>query len=210
MERKFKIRCSQIGKIMGASKPAGGLSTIAQTYLKEWYSNDNEQIHSKYFDKGNICQHECIDFASKVLGIGELMKNEAGPKWNEYITGTCDVELVDTIIDVKCPWNVKSLHSNIGGIDTDYEWQGRGYMHLYGKSKFILFFGLMDTPSDVCYQEDDIVYSTMPDNERWLAYEIAHDEAKVLEIIEKVKLCREWLAVYEAQIRGKLGQITKV
>ena len=48
--RIFKIHCSQIGKIMGASKPAGQLSVTCKTFLKEWYANEYEEIHSKYIE----------------------------------------------------------------------------------------------------------------------------------------------------------------
>lgn len=207
MERIFKIRCSAIGKIMGASKPAGGLSVTAQTYLKEWYSNDNEQIHSKYFDKGNIMENDCIDFAQQVLGMGTMMKYAGDALSNEYITGTADVVLSNSIIDVKCPWNRKSLLDSMGGIDEGYEWQGRGYMSLYGKEKFILFYGLMDTPADVCYQEEDISYSHLPDNERWLAYEVQHDQSKVDAIIAQVIKCRDYLAEYDKFVKVRIGKI---
>jgi len=37
------------------------LPTTCKTYLKEWYANDQEEIHSKYFDKGNMVEPELID-----------------------------------------------------------------------------------------------------------------------------------------------------
>jgi hypothetical protein len=73
--RIFKIHCSQIGKIMGASKPAGNLSVTCKTFLKEWYANEYEEIHSKYIDKGNQVENELIDFMAIQLGYGMAEKN---------------------------------------------------------------------------------------------------------------------------------------
>ena len=133
-------------------------------------------------------------------------KNEES-KEDEYFTGTADVVLHDSVIDLKCPWNVKTLQSNIFDMDSDYEWQGRGYMHLYGKEKFILFYALMDTPEDLNYG-NEISYSHLPLNERWLAYQVNHDQSIIGSIIERVKQCRDYLEQYDKLVKSKLGIIT--
>ena len=69
--RIFKIRCSQIGKIMSNAKVKGELSQTCKTYLNEWFANDNEQIHSKYIDKGNAVENDLIDF--KAEGAGNIV-----------------------------------------------------------------------------------------------------------------------------------------
>lgn len=206
MERLFKIRCSAISQIMGNSKIKGELSQTCKSYLHTWYANDNEIIQSKYFDKGNIMENEAIDLMANVLNYGLAFKNEES-KENEYFTGTADVVLHDIIIDLKCPWNKKTLHSNVFDIDSDYEWQGRGYMHLYKKEKFILFYALMDTPEDLNYG-NEISYTHIPLNERWLAYQVNHDENIINLIIERVKQCRQYLEQYDKIVKSKLGKIT--
>jgi len=101
--RLFKIRCSAIGQIMSNAKVKGELSAGCKTYLENWYANDNEEIHSKYFDKGNMVEIECIDLMASVLDKGLAFKNDEH-KEDEYFTGTCDVQLDDTIVDVKSVW----------------------------------------------------------------------------------------------------------
>ena len=203
--RLFRIRCSAIGKIMGNAKVKGELSQTCKTYLHEWYSNDNEQIHSKYMDKGNQVEDELIDFMANVLGFGLAEKNKVRVS-DEYFDGECDVDLPNCVIDVKASWNRKTLQQQvIDGINSDYEWQLHGYMHLYNKPKAILFYGLMNTPSTDW--SDEIVYEDMPDNERWIAYQFNYDIDKITAIKERVEMCRAYLIGYDKLIKSKLGTI---
>lgn len=205
MDRIFKIRCSQIGKIMSNAKVKGELSSTCKTYLEEWYANDQEEIHSKYFDKGNMVEQECIDLMALVLEKGIVAKNLVSLE-DEYFTGTCDVELDDLIVDVKSVWGRKGLHQACLGLDKDYEWQLRGYMHLYKKNDAILFYGLVDTPEE-CNYGNEVIYSDMPINERWVAYNIKHDPELLQAIIDKVIKCREYLNEYHNKISNKLGKL---
>lgn len=205
MDKVFRIHCSQISKIMGAAKKAGELSVGCQTFLKEWYANDNEQIHSKYLDKGNLVEDENIDFAARVLGYGMALKNTVTLA-DEFMVGTCDVEFPDAILDVKSPWNNKTFLDNIGGIDKDYEWQLRGYMRLWRKPKALLFYGLLDTP-EMEYITPEISYSHLPENKRWIAYQIDRDETIENMIITRVLECRKWLDLYDAEVTNSLGKI---
>jgi len=204
----FKIHCSQIGKIMGASKPAGGLSVTCKTFLHEWYANDREEIHSKYTDKGNWVEQELIDFMAVKLGIGMAEKNLIA-KEDDYFIGTCDVDSVEMVVDVKAAWNNKTLHDKTGGAESDHIYQGHGYMRLYDKPKYVLFYGLMDTPSDVNY-DIEVTYSHLPEDERWVAYSFNRDESVIESIIERVKLCREYLTNYDKLIKSKLGKLHKL
>jgi len=202
--RTFKIHCSQIGKIMGNSKPAGQLSVTAKTFLKEWYANEYEEIHSKYIDKGNQVENDLIDFMAIQLGYGMATKNEI-TLHDEYMVGICDVNFPDCIVDVKAPYNRKTLHDNVDGINSDYEWQLMGYMNLYNKPKAILFYGLMDTPETDWTPE--VIYSDMPDNERWLAYSINRNNELIQAIKDRVLMCRAWLEEYDILVKSKLGHI---
>lgn len=206
MDRIFKIRCSAIGRIMTGSKKEGELGESVKSYLHEWYANDNEQIHNKYLDKGNQCEIELIEFMAEQLGYGIAEKNMES-KEDEYFTGTCDVVLSDRIVDVKASWNRKTLQQNVlEPIDKNYYYQGQGYMHLYGKEKFTLFYGLLDTPED-CNYGTEIIYSDMPKNERWIGYEISFDKELINKIITRVKECREYLIEYDKLIKSKLGRV---
>jgi len=148
---------------------------------------------------------ECIDLMASVLDKGLAFKNDEH-KEDEYFTGTCDVQLDDTIVDVKSVWGRKGLHAACNGLDKDYEWQLRGYMHLYNKPKAILFYGLCDTPEE-CNYGNEVIYSDMPIEERWTAYNVESDSQLVQEIIDKVVKCREYLDEYASKINNKLGKI---
>lgn len=176
----------------------------AKTFLREWYANDREEIHSKYIDKGNLVESDNIDFAARVLGYGMATKNQVTAS-DEYMVGTCDVNFPDLIIDVKSAWNRTTFQSNITGIDPRHEWQGRVYMRLYDKPRFMVFHGLLTTPATDW--SDEVVFDE-PESERWLAYEIKRDKSKEDEIIERVKMCRSWLEKYDAEVKAKVGRVT--
>lgn len=202
----FKIHCSQIGKIMSPSKKEGELSVTCKTFLHEWYSNDKEDVSTKYTNKGEMVEDDLIDFCAEQLGLGILEKNRI-ERSDEFFIGTCDVDTMDLIIDVKASWSCKTLHQQIiDGLDKNYEWQGRGYMHLFNKPKFILFHGLMDTPAEVNYG-NEVTYSDMPAKERWVAYNVQHDPKLILSIQQQVKLCRIYLVKYNNLIRSMLGNV---
>ena len=193
---------------MGNSKKAGELSTVCISYLKEWYSGDREEISSKYVNKGNVVENDCIDFMADVLGFGLAEKNELSME-DEYFTGTADVVMPSLIVDVKSSWSNKTLQESSLDLNMDYYWQGQGYMHLYDKKEFILFYGLMDTPGVINYG-NDIIYSTMPKDKRWAAFNIERNDEHIKSIIEKVDKCREWLENYSIQLNQTIGKIQKL
>ena len=209
MERLFKIRCSQLGKIMSNAKKEGELSQVCKTYLMDWYANENTSVHSKYFDKGIMCEHEAIQFMADVLDFGIAEKN-IEQKENDFMTGCCDVNLSDCVVDTKCSWDKSTLQSNVTGIDKDYEWQGIGYLILYKKLKFILFYGLMDTDGSINFDEE-VIYSEMPNEERWIAYQIQFTQEQLnsieQKIYERVLECRDWLREYDKLIRSRMGKL---
>jgi hypothetical protein len=191
---------------MSNAKTKGELSQTCKTYLHEWYANDDEQVYSKYIDKGEMVEDDLIDFMASQLGYGLAEKCRQG-RSDEYFTGMCDVELSDTIVDVKASWNVKTLLAQVtDGMDKDYEWQLRGYMYLYNKTKAVLFFGLIDTPPDANFG-NEVSYSHIPENERWVAYSISHDHELIEAIIERVKMCRIYLESYDAIVKSKIGRM---
>jgi hypothetical protein len=190
---------------MSNAKTKGDLSAGCKTYLENWYANDNEDIYSKYFDKGNVVEQECIDLMAAVLSKGLCLKNDEYLE-NEYFSGTCDVQLDDCIVDVKSVWGRKGLHAACNGLDKDYEWQLMGYAHLYNRPKAILFYGLLDTPAE-CNYGNEVIYSDMPIEQRWIAYNVELNQEAIQSVIDKVVKCREYLEEYDLKIKSKLGKI---
>ena len=189
---------------MSKSKKPGELSQTCITYLKECYAEDKEELSSKYLTKGILLENEAIEFASKVLYGGiKAYKNE-DIYANEWLVGTPDVILENSIIDTKCSWNRKTLLDSALELNTDYQWQLIGYMFLCNKDYATLFYYLGDTPAAANYGVK-VSYSHLEDFERWVSYEFKRDLDKEQEIIDKVEQCREWLKNYDAEIQAKLG-----
>jgi hypothetical protein len=200
----FKARPSSLGKLMSKSKKPGELSQTCITYLKEWYSGDIEEITSKYLTKGILVEEEAIAFASKVLfGDIRAYKNEDIYS-NEWMLGTPDVVLENSIIDTKCSWNHKTLLDAALELNTDYEWQLRGYMMLCEKEFATLFYYLGDTPAEANFGKR-ISFKHLEEFERWVSYEFKRDLSIEQEIIERIELCRTWLQDYDQQIQSRIG-----
>ena len=195
------------------------LSATAKTYCRDWlmeqlYSRRKE-FSSKYTQKGNIVEDNSIDFIAKTLDLGLLFKNEDFYE-NEYIQGTPDVILPNFIIDAKNSWDFSTfpyLEKEIP--NSDYWWQGQGYMTLCNKKSYKLIYCLTDTPENLierearrwCYDngyeelDEDIydkfyekmTYSDLPDYMKIKVYDFERCDESILKIIEKVKQCREYI-----------------
>lgn len=204
--KEFKIRASACGKIMSNAKIKGELSATCKSYLMEWYADEDEPIRSKYIDKGLMVEDDLIDFMAWQLGIPKVSKNMMFRE-TEHMTGTCDVWANNLIVDVKAAWSKKTLDNvAIDGLNPDYYWQGQVYMHLYEVDEFIVFHGLMDTPSEVNFGIP-VSYSYLPDDQRWVAYRLKRDRAVEQQIIDRVEQCREWLLKYDNNLLESLGKI---
>src|SRR5690606_6632735 len=105
----FKVHCSSIGSIMTEPRAKKDtLSATCKTYIESWMK---EQLYSrragfrsKYTSKGNDCEPLSIDFASEYYGWGMVDKNTE-TKENEFLIGTCDLNLAKLIVDIKNSWS---------------------------------------------------------------------------------------------------------
>lgn len=200
---KFKIRCSQIGKIMGNAKKEGELSASCITYLKEWYAeqvyNDREEIYSKYMEKGNLMEADSIDFIAERLDLGILTKNEISFE-NDFLTGTPDIICDDFVIDAKSSWCGRTfLEAVTSEPKEDYFWQLQGYMALTGNNRSYLCHTLQNTPEHLNHGVE-VDYSSLPRELRFHAKEILLDPEKIKAIESKVQKCNEWIQEYNALV----------
>lgn len=180
------------------------LPQTTKTYLMEWYANDEDEVYTKQMLKGEWVEDEVIDMAADKLKLGALIKNEQSAS-DEFFQGCCDAVAPELILEVKAPWNRKNLLDRVlAGNDWEHEIQLIVYCHLYKKPKGILFYGLVDTPSDCNFGKD--VYFTEPSDERWVAYEVKANDDIIKALVGRVMLCRQWLEWYDQQIKSKLGK----
>lgn len=226
--KEFKIRCSQIGKIVGTGKK-NPLTQTAMSYCKSWLKeqlyNRRIEFRSKYTEKGCIVEDESIDFIGEQLGLGFLIKNDKQFE-NDYFTGEPDIlpPNLDLVIDAKNSWSWETfpiLESEIP--TTDYYWQLQGYMSLTGRHYAKLCYVLSDTPQHLierearryCYdsgfEELDIdiynkflanmTYSDVPEKLKIKVFDIERNDEDIATTEKKVLECREYISTLLKQIQ---------
>jgi hypothetical protein len=159
----LKIRASQLGLIMTEPKvKTEVLSVGAKTYIKklarEFVYNFEEEISSKYMDKGIIVEDAAIALYNRVF-FTDYKKNEER-KTNDWITGECDIYTGKKIIDIKSSWSLATFPVlSEDGIDKQYEWQGRAYMMLWDCDYFENAYCMVSTPEELLrYDQEDLHY----------------------------------------------------
>jgi hypothetical protein len=208
MENKiYRHRASQSGLLLTNGKNELKLGASMITYLKKWYAEQKsgvrDEIDSKYFRKGNMCEDEAIDICAERFGLGILEKNIVHFN-DEHFNGTPDVITDEFVIDTKCSWDyVTFLDAITSPINKDYEAQLQVYMHLTGIKKAKLVYVLLDTPAEANYG-NDIFYSHMPINERFYSFELEYNEAMIEQMQNKVNNCKIFLKDYDAKIKSLL------
>ena len=208
MENKiYRHRASQGGLLLTNGKDELKLGASMITYLKKWYAEQKsgvrDEIDSKYFRKGNMCEDEAIDICAERFGLGILEKNLVHFN-DEHFNGTPDVITDEFVIDTKCSWDyVTFLDAITSPINKDYEAQLQVYMHLTGIKKAKLVYVMLDTPAEANYGED-IFYSHLPINERFFAFDLEYDPKMIAAMQEKVTNARTFLKQYDERISSLL------
>lgn len=199
------------------------LPSGAITYLKEWYVskkyNRKREWFNKFVEKGLAVEDTAIEMLSVHLNEGvELQKNDTF-FMNDYIHGFPDVLHEDYVFDTKCAWDVFSFPFYEKEIPDDkYEWQLQAYMAITKKQKAALVYCLIDTPPSLIDLELKKLYfqsggkaedwypgmsedlrvnyqfNDIPFEEKIKVYEITRSEEKINLIVERVKMCREYIA----------------
>jgi len=197
--------------------PKGAIS-----YLKEWYIskkyNRKKEWFSKFVDKGLAVESDGIDMLSIHLNEGVELKKESKYFEKDFIHGFPDVLHEDWVFDTKCVWDVFGFPFYEDEIpDEKYEWQMHGYMYLCDKENAAVVYCLIDTPKPLVdldlkklyFQsggkaEDwhpgmsdelriNYTFQDIPIEDRIKLYEFKKDKAKINLIIERVKMCRDYI-----------------
>ena len=208
MENKiYRHRASAAGLLLTNGKDELKLGAAMTTHLKKWFAEQKsgvrEDIRSKYFDKGNMCEADAIDIKAERLGLGILEKNLVHFN-DEHFQGSPDVYTDDLVIDLKCNWDhVTFLDAVTSPINKDYEAQLQVYMHLLGLKKAKLVYVMLDTPAEANYGED-IFYSHLPIEQRFFAFDLEYDPKMIEAMQEKVINARTFLNDYDNKIKQLL------
>lgn len=158
------IHPSSLGKLMSdaKSKKPEDLSAGAKTYCmqlaKEIVYDFRTSVSSKYLEKGTICEDQSIALYNEVF-FTNLVKNPSR-RSNEWLVGECDIDTGKKIIDIKSSWSLQTFPATKADAhDTDYEWQGRGYMMLWDRPLFELAYCMVSTPEELIGWEDQAIHT---------------------------------------------------
>lgn len=229
LSREFKIRCSAIGQIMTepktkADKEAGKLSKTCLAYVHEWIKEQPEfyerSVHfsNKYTIKGHECEDESIKFASGYYEWGNVSKNEKYFE-NDFLTGTPDVILPESVEDIKNSWSQKTFPLFATEIPIDgYGWQLQGYMELLDKPQAGLIYTLMDAPERQVDREarnlayelglEEIEFDMYESVKKSMTYSGLRDDIRIKRFfLDRDKECMELVQDRVQQIRNYIKSI---
>lgn len=156
------IRCSSLANIMAsptaaAVKAGEVLSVGAKTYLKQLAKEEvygfHKDISTKPMRKGIECEQEGIELYNHCF-FETLTKNQERQS-TDLITGEADIIAPNRGVDIKLPWSLSTFPALPEDADS-YEWQARGYMHLWDLPRWDIAFCMVDTPDELIgYESED-------------------------------------------------------
>ena len=206
----MKIRSSALGKIMtNPRSKKDTLSAGCKTYIKELVKEDlfnyRSTIDSKYLTKGIDLEDTSIDLYNEVHGTLYLKNTERLE--NEFITGECDINAEDKIIDIKTSWSLETFPASPGDVSNkDYEWQLRAYMWLYNKPKAELAYCMVSTPDYLLKDWDNLGIHKVDKFDPFLrvtTISFERDRDKERDIIDRVIECGKFYIEYRDSILNK-------
>ncbi|MGL6120668.1 MAG: hypothetical protein ACRC0V_09205, partial [Fusobacteriaceae bacterium] len=182
--KQFKIRCSQIGKIMSEPRSKSAeysetLKTYCEGWLKEQIYEKRKEIISKYLTKGNLCENQSIERINDVF-VSFYSKNEKHFE-NDFCTGTPDIVGNDLIIDVKNSYDFTTFPLFDTEINNkDYSYQLQGYMYLTGCKNAKLIYTLENLPTELIERELNILgFEYTEENEKLFQYDNVEEKFRI-------------------------------
>ncbi|TEA78675.1 hypothetical protein [Allopusillimonas ginsengisoli] len=190
------FRCSSIGKLMTEprTKSEGPLSVGAKTYVRELAKQDifgvEFEISSKYTEKGIEVEGESIALLNRVRGLSLAKNTERRVKG--LLTGECDLFDVarNRGHDIKSSWSTATFPGwEADCVDKLYEWQMRGYMHLWDASEWEVNYTMVDTPERLISFEPLGMHlvSHIPEHLRLTSWAIKRDKGLEQRMLEKLE-----------------------
>lgn len=205
----YKFRASALSEIMTDPKSKDevlsvGAKTAVMKLAKELVYGYDEQISSKYMEKGILVEDQAIALYNEVFFTNH-QKNIARMS-NLWITGECDIFTPEKIIDIKSSWSLATFPVTAeAGKDKGYEWQGRAYMWLWDVDQFEIAYCLVNTPDELIgYEQQDLHYVDHINPElRVTRVQYTRDKALEDKIKQRVEAANEYLAAMVRQIANE-------
>lgn len=204
-----KFRASVLSEIMTDPKSKDevlsvGAKTAVMKLAKELVYGYDEQISSKYMEKGILVEDQAIALYNEVFFTSH-QKNIARMS-NMWITGECDIFTPEKIIDIKSSWSLATFPVTAeAGKDKGYEWQGRAYMWLWDVDQFEVAYCLVNTPDELIgYEQPDLHYVDHINPElRVTRVQYTRDKALEDKIKQRVEAANEYLTAMVRQIANE-------
>ena len=176
-----------------------------ESLVKQKLYGYNTYISSKYLSKGIQLENKSIQLYNEVFFTNHI-KNDTRLS-NDWITGECDINADDLIIDIKTSWSAETFPATEEEINNkDYEWQLRGYMMLYDKPFSELAYCLVETPDELLQYETNLTPHLVEGIDAELRVTVKKFERDFElenQIIERIELCNEYAEKYKNQIINK-------
>jgi hypothetical protein len=200
------IRCSSLGRIMAnptaaAIKAGEVLSVGAKTYIRRLVAEAifgvDFEVSSRQMEKGTRCEPDSIALLNRVLGLN-LVKNTER-RTDGLLTGECDLHhaAARAGYDLKTSWSLATFPiAEVDCIDSDYEWQVRGYLRLWDAERWTVAFAMVNTPEDLIGYEPQSLHFVdhIPEHHRLTTWTVTRDAEKEALIEQKVSAARAYFA----------------
>ena len=138
------------------------LSETAKSYIKQLAKENfygyTSKVETKQMRKGTEYEMESISLVNSVWFGSNFVKNQLR-ETQGYLSGhpdiiTDDSIIDDSIIEIKTSWSLETFPALPEDADS-YEWQVRGYMHLFNKPRAFVIFCMIDTDDELLSDWDN-------------------------------------------------------
>lgn len=206
----IRIRPHALGKIMSdaKSKKDSDLSVGAMTYCRELAKQHvygyAPSINSKYLDKGLIVEQQSIDLYNEVYFCN--IKKNTERRENKWLSGECDIFTGTKTIDIKSAWSLSTFPATKADAhDSDYEWQGRGYMMLWECNQHEVAYCMVSTPDELIGFDDPSLHyvDEIAPELRITRIVYERDAEKEQRIITKVQAAQKYITDAIEQIMAE-------
>jgi len=161
-----------------------GAKTCVEQLAKQLVYGYEEQMSSKYTEKGLLVEDQSIQLYNEVFFTNYTKNTER--RTNDWITGECDICSPGRIIDIKSPWSLQTFPATIAaGRAKGYEWQGRAYMMLWDVDEFEIAYCMVSTPDDLVGYENEAIHYVDHINPELRVTRVPYTRDKTLE--DKIK-----------------------
>lgn len=121
--------------------PAGCITALNEIY-REHVWRRKAIIDSKYMEKGNMVEQDCLDLVSRADGKFYAKNQETIE--NDLLIGTPDYFDKETVKDTKASWDMSSFDK--ADLTSLYEWQVKCYLWMTGLSSGEVIYCLVNSP----------------------------------------------------------------